>query len=80
MFVSGLSKVKTFNGKIAQQAFRPERIYYYITEEREMNQSRATSLRTPGECEAIPFLKQGDCFVTSFLAMTQPNGFGIRFA
>ena len=30
MFVSGLSKVKTFNGKIAQQAFRPERIYYYM--------------------------------------------------
>ena len=30
MFVSGLFKVKTFNGKNTQQAFRPERIYYYM--------------------------------------------------
>ena len=30
MFVSGLSKVKTFDGKNIQQAFRPERIYYYM--------------------------------------------------
>ena len=30
MFVTGLTKVKTYDGKILQEAYRPKKIYYYM--------------------------------------------------
>jgi bacillithiol biosynthesis deacetylase BshB1 len=30
MFSSGLSKIKTYNKKVAQQHFRPEKLFYYM--------------------------------------------------